>query len=276
MVSDEDDVSSMVRGTVLEGRPVRQGDGGVLIVGGIDPGRLMESWVAARGMLDLTGRWPVAIAPEWSTGFPEVSGDRLAVIEAEVVGMAESRVFPRWVNDRPTPQQDWHAYLEAYFPGGGLPASMASELPDPVLDDDVDRWVFARVQEDPIRMMPAEQLTSHISRQEWFRPDAVELALLPTTSPWLAGAWLDYFGAEADPVALVAALQRWSGRWDAELVASWGTMLQFRVGRRPRPGNEAWELAGQLLAWGGSLQMSQWQLAVVLPVIDTWFLHDRP
>lgn len=276
MIRSGDEVSRTFRGTVLEDLPVRQGDGDVLLVTGVPPARVLEYWGAARQVLPLTGRWPVAIAPEWSSGFSTISRDQLVELEAEVLAMDDSRVFARWVNESPTSQRDWHRYLETYFPGAGLPAAMAVELPEPVLDDDVDRWIHERVTDSAPLLVPAEQTQAHISRQDWYQPDSVDLALLPTTSPWMAGAWLEYFGAESDGVAFIAALQRWNVRWDAELVASWGTMLQFTVGRRPQPGEEAWELAGQLLAWGGSLQMNQWQLAFVLARIDTWFLHDRP
>jgi len=36
------------------------------------------------------------------------------------------------------------------------------------------------------------------------------------------------------------------------------------------------ELAGQLKAVGGSLQMEQWMLALAVSRSDAWFLHDRP
>lgn len=275
MTSSADDVEKTFRGTELEGLPVRQSDGGVLLVEGVDPGRVLESWRVARQLLPVTGRWPVATAPEWLDGFPEVSGDQFAELEAEVRGMDNSRVFSRWVSDLPTPQEDWYTGLEVLFPGAGLPTAMATELPKTVLEAEADRWIHERLMADP-SLVSAEQMDSHVHRLDWFQPDVVDLALLPTSSPWLANAWLPYFGAENDWVALVAALRRWNGRWGAELVASWGTMLQFTIGRRPQPGEEAWDVAGQLLAWGGSLQMSQWQLALVLSRVDTWFLHDRP
>jgi len=275
-MNSTDEVSRTLRGTVLEAFPVRDGHSGVLIIEGIDPARVLEYWRAARQVLSTTGRWPVAIAPEWHGDFPVVSPDQLAELEAEVRGMDDTRMFSRWINDLPKAQESWHPYLESCFPGAGLPVAMAADLPDPVLDSDVDRWVHERVMTDLSPLPPADQLQSDIRRQDWFQPDSVDLALLPTSSPWLAGAWLSYFGAESDPTALIAALQRWNIRWDAELVASWGTMLQFVVGSRPQHGEATWELAGQLLAWAGSLQMSQWQLALVLARIDTWFLHDRP
>jgi hypothetical protein len=48
------------------------------------------------------------------------------------------------------------------------------------------------------------------------------------------------------------------------------------VARQPAPGDDAWELAGQIMALGGSLQNAQWQLASALRCGDAWFLHDRP
>jgi hypothetical protein len=71
-------------------------------------------------------------------------------------------------------------------------------------------------------------------------------------------------------------MRQWEQRWGAALVAAWGTMLQFTAQRRPEPGPQAWKLAGQLMAVGGSLQCEQWQLAIALTRGDAWFLHDRP
>ncbi|GAA0812005.1 DUF4253 domain-containing protein [Spirilliplanes yamanashiensis] len=106
----------------------------------------------------------------------------------------------------------------------------------------------------------------------------MQLVLLPTTSQWLAPAWVSYFGAarENGYPAWAAALRQWDERWGAALVAAWGTMLQFVTERRPAPGPQAWDLAGQLMAIGGSLQCEQWQLALALTRSDAWFVHDRP
>ena len=76
--------------------------------------------------------------------------------------------------------------------------------------------------------------------------------------------------------ALAAAIREWEQQWGAELVASWGTMLQFVVSRQPNLGEQAWQLALQLLAVGGSLQSQSWELALAVTRSDAWFLHDRP
>jgi hypothetical protein len=53
-------------------------------------------------------------------------------------------------------------------------------------------------------------------------------------------------------------------------------MLQLVVDRPPQDPRDAWTVAGQLLAVGGSLQLSRSELALALPGSDAWFLHDRP
>ncbi|GAA0811136.1 DUF4253 domain-containing protein [Spirilliplanes yamanashiensis] len=95
-------------------------------------------------------------------------------------------------------------------------------------------------------------------------------------------AWVSYYGASTPDRdgygAWAAAMRQWQRRWGAELVAAWGTMLQFVVSRQPPPGERAWELAGQHMALGQSLMMglTQWQLAFALATGDAWFLHSRP
>jgi hypothetical protein len=46
--------------------------------------------------------------------------------------------------------------------------------------------------------------------------------------------------------------------------------------RRPADPEDAWRLAGQFKAVGGSLQMYQYELAFALMQADAWVLHDRP
>ncbi|GEK20539.1 hypothetical protein CXY01_10590 [Cellulomonas xylanilytica] len=280
----------MLRGTALEGMPVRPPrnphpagspftppDSDVLVIEHVDPARVLELWRAARDVLPSTSRWPIAVAPEWNAWFRQVPDDELTALQSSIAGIDDARMFPRFVFDVPRAQEDWHGGWENVFRGAGLSARMAAELSDPVLDHEVDRWIHDRLMADPSLVAMVEgRLQPHVGTRAWFQPDSVELALLPTTSPWLAFEWVSYFGVDSDAPAFVAALERWHRTWGAELVASWGTMLQLTVTRRPQQGEEAWDLAGQLLAWAGSLQLSQWELALIVARSDTWFLHDRP
>ena len=104
----------------------------------------------------------------------------------------------------------------------------------------------------------------------WYAPDSVLLVLLPTSDVGSSGYWVDFYGALTQEYQqkLAEVLARWRHRWDARLVASWGTMLQFQVGRRPAPGDEAWTAAGQLKALAPSLDLSRWEVAVALPAGD--------
>ena len=97
--------------------------------------------------------------------------------------------------------------------------------------------------------------------------------LLPTDRNALTPLYADFYGGSGP--ALGAALQEWQQRWGAELVASWGTMLQFLVAR-PQDLETAYELAGQIKAVGGSEQSARYELSPALTRGDAWFLHDRP
>jgi hypothetical protein len=53
-------------------------------------------------------------------------------------------------------------------------------------------------------------------------------------------------------------------------------MLQLVVERPPAPGDEAWTVAGQILALATNFDIFQWELAVALPESEAWFIHRRP
>jgi hypothetical protein len=53
-------------------------------------------------------------------------------------------------------------------------------------------------------------------------------------------------------------------------------MLEFFVSTPPDLGEQAWEVAGQLKAVGGSLDMDRWELALALTRSTAWLVHDRP
>lgn len=112
----------------------------------------------------------------------------------------------------------------------------------------------------------------------WYTPEGALLMLLPTSDVRSSGYWVDFYGAltREHQQKLAEVLAQWRDRWDARLVASWGTMLQFQVGRRPTPGAEAWAAAGQLRALAANLDLSRWEVAVALPAGDAWFVHNRP
>lgn len=143
----------------------------------------------------------------------------------------------------------------------------------------IERWIWETLLTDPKLAERGHQIAARlVGTQTWCTPRQVQLVLLPTSTQWLAPAWISYFGAARPQGAegLAAAIRQWERRWGAELVACWLTMLQFIVSRQPAPGEQAWQLAQPLMAVGGNLQMPPWQLALAVTRSDAWFLHDRP
>lgn len=275
-MNEPGEIAVALRGSLLSGLPVEEDVGGAFIIDEIDPEQILPSWQAARALVPVTGRWPVMIGPEEVYGDP--TPDELADMRRVATSGHPWSVFRPGYGDEPVPEWRLTSSLPSVL-GDELVARAMRELPAPVTEAALGRWVYDRMLEDPGLATRAVRILGDFrGTKQWYQPRQVQLALLPTPLQWLAPAWLRYFGA-GDPVrwrALAGALYEWERRCGAELVAWWGTMLQFVVSRPPAAGDPAWEVAGQLKAVGGSLQMEQWTLALGVARSDAWFLHDRP
>jgi uncharacterized protein DUF4253 len=258
-------IAGIVADSVLAGLPIEEGPGQTLIVDGVDPDLILPSWQAARDVLARTGRWPVLIDPD-SLEYDPSEADLAEMRHAATTGDPWS-VFRRRHDDGPPP--DWRV--------NSLTALFGDDLD--VRAPNLDRRIYDLLLSDPrLAARVVHSLGDYSGTGQWYRPHRVQLALLPTATSWLAPAWVVYHGA-LDPGrrrALAGAFREWEQRCGAEPVAAWGTMLQFVVARPPAAGDPAWEVAGQLMAVGGSLQMDRWTLALGVARSDAWFLHDRP
>lgn len=261
---------------MLEGLPVREGPSRAFIIDGLNPQQLLEAWDAARAALPRTGRWPVAFSGE-ADDIPERSEPELAVF-AEVVQRTDPwSVFKFNHFEGPLEAHQ----LSASLPEPNLAEEATRALTLPVTCSDLDRWTYDRVRHDQaIYDRLEDDLQFYENGCNWYVPSHMELVLLPTASPWLPAAWLSYWGAkdgnDEGRVPLGAVLREWHEKWSAELVACWGTMLQFEVGRPPASGQQAWDLNRQIMIMAGSLQDPHWMRALALERTNTWFLHDRP
>lgn len=265
-----------LRGSVLDGQVVEEGIGGTLLVADVDPGRLLQVWRAARSVVARTGRWPVLTGTGELDAEPSV--EEVAALEGAGRTVDPWLVYRRWRDEDPIGEDALHLYVPGLF-GAGLVARAAAELDFPTTRPVLERWIWQTLLLDPVLAERAhDSAASLVGTRTWFTPARVQLVLLPTPTQWLAPAWVSYFGAlqRQRTEGLAAAIRQWERLWGAELVACWGTMLQFVVARRPVLDEQAWQLAEQILAVGGSLQMPPWQLAFALTRSDAWFLHDRP
>ena len=118
---------------------------------------------------------------------------------------------------------------------------------------------------------------------KWYEPtqEKTALVLLPTSRGWEALAYINWFASQGrNSQVLVALLREWSEKYGAELVAHYGTMLQFVVRNPPGSVEEAFEVAWQ--------HHTVAQCTTILPGVsprdharallqtDRWFLHERP
>lgn len=283
-------LAALLAGTVLGGREVVTVNEMSLAVQ-CDAEELWPAWLAARSVLEGSGRWPVLVAAfgddagePWVQALGDGDGDgewregRAVQVVADSAGVDPWSVFTKYGVDEPMDEWELGWAQDAVIIPADVDVLRASRATTRQLERlRLDRRVAASPRP------PAQiELSPGITERErvWFTPTRCPCAVvfLSTPTTWEAGARLSFFGALDDErrAALVAAEREWSQRYGAELVASWGTMLQYRVTRRPTTVEQAWELAGQHLAVGSSIQQSQSDIALALLQSDYWFLHDRP
>ena len=279
-MEDPDEIAAVLRGTALAGQPIEEGLGETWVVTGIEPSRLLPAWRAARATVAETGRWPVVTMDDQLWQDPTTEDIEALAEESRTL---DPWTVYRWWGERADIQpHDLHLHLPDFpAPNDVDQARRDLSLPTSLLT--VERWMWERILADPVALEHAWQRAApYVGTRHWFTPPGqVQIVLLPTPDQWLAPTWFDYFGATEivdgrGRAGLAAAMRQWQRQWGAELVAFWGTMLQFVVTRQPSLGEPAWQLALEHLAVGGSLQPDSWQLALALTRSDAWFLHDRP
>ncbi|SCF29397.1 protein of unknown function (DUF4253) [Micromonospora viridifaciens] len=276
-MDDPDEIAAALRGTLLDGLPIEEGLGETLVVTGIEPTQLLPAWRAARAATPETGRWPVltSVDEQWH----DPSSEEIEALDRAARTVDPWTVFRWWGTDSQLGREDLHLWLPSRL-GEDFAQRVGRDVTLPTTRLAVERLTWERLLADSAAVERGWRTVARlVGTGDWYTPsEGVQLVLLPTPMQWLAPAWLSYFGAlrPQGPEGLAAAIWQWEQQWGAELVASWGTMLQFVVGRQPALGEQAWHLALQLLALGGNLEPSPWELALAVTRSDAWFLHDRP
>lgn len=302
MIDDPDDLAAMLDGP-LSGREVVSldlpGTSRPVLAAVGDPGDVMGDWRAARALVPRTFRWPV-------------------VVEGRITGATTAEDFILDLPWRPISQilLDTHASpadadrAGALFdvPGAAVsldrrvgwhldrtrercgtaptPAELAAGLgladPEAANEDDAERWLLAWEE----RHVPTvEPETGRWN--EWHEigpePGCVLLFMPPDDGPRVLaylGFWAEEGIAGMSAARLIRILDHWSSRYGAELVAHWGTMLQFSVAEPPGTLEEALALAAEHHAVAPCTTilpgMTRRDHARVLWKRTRWFLHERP
>jgi hypothetical protein len=223
------------------------------------------------------------------TGWSDKPFDPLTLFRGEAADRTPAQVLADADAAPPAPF-DPEAYLddelaetEAMFGVAPSPEEVQAALgPSPRLLA-VDRWLLGWEEGRP--RVDDGSGGQHLG---WFDPhegDRTYLLLLEAARmSEEAMAHLGFWGLETSggltPARLAGLVRGWRERFGAELVANWGTMLQFVVARPPQDLEAAYALA-----------VEHWEVAsdtMVLPGVpirdharaligrDTWFLHNRP
>jgi len=291
----------LLAGSALAGRPVscfalpRSGEH-VLAVK-TDPAALTAEWSVARGLLDQTGRWPVA-STSWSTRGTELRdwsfwmdprGEKqLPPLARQAAASLSGVEALAAIGAARRPDEPLDEMLEFHLDATRRrcgdapdPAAVRAALAPDATEADLDGWLLAWEETRTPTAGP-----EHADVDDWYYPepeyDETYLLFLPTRVGPDALAYIE-FNAE-DGVAgatterLIAVLSSWHERYGAQLVAHWGTMLQFAVSRPPQSLDDAWELAGEheLIAPGTDPTTVRRDCARWLWQRPTWFLHERP
>lgn len=209
----------------------------------IDPGEVLDAWRAARVVLGVTGRRPLAV-----TAFVDGLADESILTTdgdaADAAAVARTMTREQALATLGATGREMEEYDASFGLGD---------------EDD----------------------GGHLG---WFVPERQEtaIAFLPTTAAEEAVAYAGLFPWDRveELAALVTLARGWHERYGAELVAGWGTMLQFVVERPPADVEAARELAFEQLVVASDTIM----LPGVLPDAHaralvgrrTWFLHSRP
>jgi hypothetical protein len=243
------DSSSVFAGTILADREFVEipdpRSGEVVVACACTPSEMLDVWSCARDALQVTGRWPVVFA-NWDSG---------AVDESLI---------------DPFPDFDGSDDLV------GFAGRLASEPLASAEAVATTRWSVAAHR--PFGPVDGTHL-------EWFEPDesiGLALVLLPTPNCWEVPLYLEFFGCESsERVALLArTMHAWHERYGAEIVAHFGTMMEFGVASPPMTKDEAVAVGAEQSAIAPSTLdlagVSEVQHARTLIGRDTWFLHERP
>ncbi|MGH9225887.1 MAG: DUF4253 domain-containing protein [Acidimicrobiales bacterium] len=266
MLYDAGKVAAALAGTVLGGRPVveipmLQADD---IAFGIECGsdEVLAAWEAARAALPVTGRWPLVVwawegfsGPDW---LPRLAEDRSRLLQMQ----AELRYA---TGDHTLGRSEFVVTVPT------VDAALVERLADLARD--------GAEPEDDAASAPVGG--DHLNWPDPPGPPAV--LLLPVANGWDTLVHFDLHpsgGALGSVGRLIAVVRSWHERFGAELVANWGTALQFAVARPPTTFDEAWPLALEQVAVApGTTGLPAVLLrhhAQALVGRRTWLLHQSP
>ena len=267
--------------------------GVVLFAVKIEEAELLEAWCAARAIVDRTGRWPavggdiypapsIDVSPlECCFGRERSTGGRdWERFGEQLFGELRAAQEHAW---KPSPLTDRLQYqlgrTQSGYGAAPRPAEILERFASDVRDVDLEHWLLEWEEARRPTTRPLE--SGHL---DWFFDPSCALMFYPTPSGPCSIAYEPFYGERDMPGLttrrLIIILEFWRRIFGAELVANWGTMLQFVVARPPTTLEQGWALAIQqalvapdtIIGPGVPLR----DHARTLIARPTWLLHCRP
>jgi Domain of unknown function (DUF4253) len=248
-------------------------------------------WGEARAHAAMLGRWPVLVAePFYSDTFGRFyyvgdADQSPAAVLSRARDLTPDAVQQVYRSFPEVDEEWWDGVAPDYVAEsaariGRHPPLSREELQQIRPDlSRLDRTLFEwEERERPTSVAEGgEYLDAEVS---W--SDSCGLILMPTGYSWEVPAYTDFFGASRvlGHEALIRVLADWSERVGAELLGSWGTLLELCVTRPPTDVDTAYELAVQHHAvapytlHGPGVSIRQHARALLNR--RHWLLHERP
>jgi hypothetical protein len=248
---------------------------------------VLEAWSVGREIVDQTRRWPVVVevfahGPVIDLRARRRDMDKEAKRAAGKRALAAMRESSAARNPGPlVTRLEYQLNCTRRRCGGApSPVEVLAALPQDAQEDEVDRWLMA--WEEARKPTTGPEGGEHL---RWFSlVRRAALTFFPTDSGPETLAYTGGWIAEGAPGAtldrLIAIIEYREERYGAELVANWGTMLEFTVARPPLTLDEAWPLALEQVVvapdtiHGPVLPIRAHARALIQR--STWFLHARP
>lgn len=297
MVDDPEELAGLFTGTLLEGRPVQvnhRPDANLRFLAvEVDEAELVPVWRAARSLVSKTGRWPMMGNPypqgrrdDVLSALAETRGSDLAGAAARrrEAGRAQLRAMRRaradaWGETADDQRLDYELRKTRRIYGSAPALSEVRRSVDPGdSNETLDCWLMRWEERQP--RQPPARTDAYL---KWFW-DGGPLVFIPARAGAEVFGYLDFWGEQAVPGQIPAGLATivdyWEAEYDAQLVANWGTMLQFVVDRPPRTLERALALAVEHeLVAADTFSLPGVSLREhTRALIDrpAWFLHSRP
>jgi hypothetical protein len=303
MATSGTDMLSALEATLLRGRELAEipilNTGEVAYALPISKEEIEAAWRAGRSILEKTGRWPIVTAfcgssrakfedrvveDDFFSRFYFLEAPNSKEVSPEAIcRRAKSADIATFIAGQTQRREEYCDMAEAIHFELEDTQERCGSAPSPA---DLDRSGVSTDYELEKALLEFELEHGYSpdpanSRHGWFEPKEPVLLFLPTTVGWESLAYLNWFGtSDFGSEYYIALLRSWHERFGAELVAHYGTMLQFLVSEPPIELKEAWPLAIEHDLAGGStlppagIKVRDYARALIN--WDRWFLHERP